>query len=68
MNEYRCTRNAPHTNPRWYGHTDLSAHKGYYIKAQSEQDALAQLSELYSDDDAGFTVQLWKKNLEPVEV
>jgi hypothetical protein len=55
MNEYRCTRNQPYLDPRCFGHTDLETRQGYYIKAESEQDAIAQMTELYPDDNAGFT-------------
>lgn len=37
MNEYRCTRNEPYLNPNCFGHTDLEARQGFYIKADSEQ-------------------------------
>lgn len=60
MNEYRCTRNKLYQNPRCFGHTDLSARSGYYLKAANEQDAIAQMAILYPTDDAGFTAQLWK--------
>ncbi len=60
MNEYRCTRNAPYTSPRCYGHTDLSEREGHYIKAESEQDAIAQMSKLYPRDEDGFIAQIWK--------
>lgn len=60
MNEYRCTRNQPYQNPKCFGHNDLEARSGYYIKAESEQAALAQMAVLYPNDDAGFTAHLWK--------
>lgn len=60
MHEFRCTRNKPFQNPKCFGHTDLEARQGYYLKAANEQDALAQMAILYPTDDAGFTAQLWK--------
>lgn len=60
MNEYRCTRNKPYTNPRCFGFTDLVARSGHYVAAETEAEAIARMTELYPDDDAGFTVQLWK--------
>ena len=43
MNEYRLTRNEPYINPNCFGHTNLAARSGYYFKADSEQDAIAQM-------------------------
>ena len=62
MNEYRCTRNAPYNNPHCLGVADLSARSGYYLIAATEQEAKALMAQLYPNDDAGFTVQLWKTN------
>ncbi len=67
-NEYRCTRNQPYLNLNCFGYTDLESRQGYYIKAESEQDAIAQMAQLYPDDDAGFTAHLWKEISVPEEV
>jgi hypothetical protein len=59
--EYRCTIN------KWYekdtpGYEDLSARQGYYIRAASWADAIAQMAEKFPDEaEEGFTAQLWKK-------
>jgi hypothetical protein len=71
MNEYRLTRNEPYLNPNCFGHTDLEARSGYYIKAESEEDAIAQMTQMFPRDSAGFTVELWKpdtsaEDLEPL--
>lgn len=49
--------------PRYFGHTDLEVRQGCYIKAESEQDAIAQMAELYPDDEAEFTAHPWRGNL-----
>jgi hypothetical protein len=70
MNEYRLTRNEPYLNPKCFGHTDLEARQGYYLKAETETNAIAQMSQMFPHDTAGFTVELWKpdtsaEDLEP---
>lgn len=59
MNEYRCTSNAPYSNPKCFGYTDLAARQGYYIKAESEQEAIALMQQEFPDDTTGFTIELW---------
>jgi len=61
MNEYRCTRNSPYSNPKCFGHTDLEARQGYYFKAESEDETLVMMSKQFpGETEAGFTVHLWK--------
>lgn len=60
MNEYRCTRNQPYLNPKCFGHTDLEARQGYYLKAESEEDAIALMEQQFPCDTAGFTAHRWK--------
>lgn len=59
MNTYHCTRNQPYQNPICRGHTDLEARSGFYITADSEQEAITQMAQLYPNDTLGFTVELW---------
>lgn len=59
MNQYRCTRNQPYVNPKCFGHTNLEARQGFYIKAETEEEAIALMQQEFPYDDMGFTVQLW---------
>jgi hypothetical protein len=60
MQEYRCTRNAPYTHP-CDGHFELSARNGYYIRAQTAQEARAIMVERFPEETSfGFTVDEWK--------
>lgn len=56
MNEYRCTRNQPYTH-NCIGRDDIGARQGYYIEAQSADEALRIMADEWSNDTAGFTVQ-----------
>jgi len=45
-------------------------HASYYLKAESEEEAIALMQEMFPHDTAGFTVELWKpdtsvEDLEP---
>lgn len=60
MNEYRLTRNEPYLNPKCFGHTDLEARQGYYIKASCEEEAIALMLTQFPHDTAGFTCELWE--------
>jgi hypothetical protein len=61
MNEYRCTRNYPYRHPDCFGHTNLSARQGYYLKAQSEPEAIAMMEREFPDElEWGFTAKFWK--------
>lgn len=49
---FRCTRNAPYiSEDQSLGKSDLSARQGYYIWADSEEDAIAQMGERFPFDD-----------------
>ena len=58
MKEYRLTRNSSYSNPNCRGHNDLTARQGYYILANSPDEALAEMSARFPDDETGFTVEV----------
>ena len=41
--EYRCTRSALYTHD-CLGHDDITVRQGYYIKADSEEEALQRMA------------------------
>ncbi len=56
--EYRCTRNQPYLNDP--EPNDLSVRQGYYITANSKEEALEKMKERFPEDiEAGFTVDEW---------
>ncbi len=58
--QFRCTRNTPYVSEdELLGKSDLSARQGYYVWADSEEDAIAQMSERFPSDNKGFTVKVW---------
>jgi hypothetical protein len=60
MKEYRCTRNAPYSHP-CDGSSDLSARNGYYLRAETAQDAMQRMVERFPEETSfGFTVDEWK--------
>ena len=62
MTEYRCTRNASYTCD-CYGRDDITARQGYYIHAESEEEAWQQMAIRFPEETrAGFTVQDWSEN------
>jgi hypothetical protein len=62
MTEYRCTRNASYTCD-CYGRDDITARQGYYIHAESEEEAWQKMAIRYPEETvAGFTVQDWSEN------
>ncbi len=69
MQEYRCTRNAPYTHD-CIGHDDITARQGYYIKANSAEEALEKMAARFPEEvNEGFTVQEWEGgNVTVVEV
>ncbi len=69
MTEYRCTRNASYTCD-CRGRDDITARQGYYIHAESEEEAMQIMANRYPDEtEAGFTVQEWQSfNVTVVEV
>jgi hypothetical protein len=63
MKEYRCTRNQPYLDPKCFGFADMAARQGYYLKAESENEALAQMAQLFPNEvSVGFTAQEWKND------
>ena len=59
MNEYRCTRNASYTCD-CKGRDDITARQGYYIHAESEEEAWQIMAIRYPQETtAGFSVQDW---------
>ena len=61
MTEYRCTRNASYTG-NCKGRDDITARQGYYIHAESEEEAWQQMAIRYPKETAaGFSVQDWSE-------
>lgn len=59
MTEYRCTRNASYSHD-CIGYDDITARQGYYIHAESEEEAWQQMAIRYPQEtEAGFSVQDW---------
>jgi len=59
--EFRCTRNAPYTEPGCPGHTALKARQGHYIVAYSHEEALRVMAERFPDEvESGFTADIFK--------
>ncbi len=59
MTEYRCTRNASYACD-CKGRDDITARQGYYIHAESEEEAWQIMALRYPQETAaGFTVQDW---------
>jgi len=60
LKEYRCTRNASYSH-QCIGRDDLSARQGYYIHADSIEEAWQRMAIRFPEEaDAGFTVQEWQ--------
>lgn len=60
MKEYRCTRNAPYAHP-CDGRSDQGARNGYYIRAETAQDALQIMTDRFPQEASpGFTIDEWK--------
>lgn len=58
--EYRCTRNALYTH-NCTGRDDIRERQGYYIKANSEEEAWQIMATRYPEETtAGFTIQEWE--------
>lgn len=61
MSEYRCTRKKPYEKGS-AGYKDTSARVGYFIEAESKEQALEQMKKRFPDDIRyGFDVELWKE-------
>jgi hypothetical protein len=69
VKEYRCTRNDPYSH-QCIGHDDLTARQGYYIPANSIEEAWQKMAIRFPEETvAGFTVQEWKSfNVKVVEI
>ena len=67
--EYRCTRNAPYSHD-CLGHNDPTEGQGYYLKANSAEEAWPKMAIRFPDEtSAGFTVQEWESfNVKVVKV
>lgn len=60
MKEYRCTRNAPYQHD-CIGHDDLVARQGYYIEAESAEEAWQKMAIRFpTETEVGFTTQEWE--------
>lgn len=60
MKQFRCTRNKPY-HPDTQGFSDRSCRQGYYIDADTKEEALQKMAELYPDEFRyGFTLDEWK--------
>ena len=58
--QYRMTRNRPYP-PGTPGFDNLEAREGYYIDADSEQEAHAIMASKFPEDSFfGFELQVWK--------
>ena len=57
-NEYRCTRNTMSLG------IDSYKRHGYYIVADTEKQALSIMKKRYPYDKQGFTIDIWRKNVE----
>ena len=53
LKEYRL--NSSYSNQNRKGHNDLTARHGYYLRANSPEEALAQMCSSFPDDMDGFT-------------
>ncbi|WP_373527432.1 hypothetical protein [Nostoc sp.] len=69
MKEYRCTRNALYAHD-CTGRDDIRERQGYYIPAESEEEAWEKMAVRFPDEtEAGFTVQEWESfDVKVVEV
>jgi len=58
--EYRCTRNALYSH-NCLGHDNISARQGYYIIAESSEEAWEKMACRFPEEtNAGFTVDEWQ--------
>ncbi len=57
MREFRCTRNALYLHD-CSGRDDIRERQGYYISAETEEEAWQEMARRYPDETtAGFTVK-----------
>jgi hypothetical protein len=60
LKEYRCTRNASYSH-QCIGRHDISARQGYYIQADSIEEAWQKMAIRYPEEaSTGFTVEEWQ--------
>ena len=66
MQEYRCTRNRSYAH-ECIGQNDLTARQGYYIHANSSEEALQRMAQKFPEDllrdcplEKIFTIQEWE--------
>jgi len=67
MNEYRCTRLVPYIGG--IGEDNQAYREGYYIEAETPQEALEKMKRNFKSDDAEarkigrrpFTCKFWKQ-------
>lgn len=60
MKEYRCMRNASYSH-QCLGRDDLSARQGYYITANSQEEAWQKMAVRFPEEAGdGFTVEEWQ--------
>ena len=65
--EWRCTRNVFYRNKNCMGHDDFSTRQGYYIRADTEVEALMQMVRQFPQDVIdqsavnAFTVDKWRE-------
>ena len=52
--EFRITRPAVYSNPNCPGHKDVSARQGYYVRAESKEDAKRVFREMVAKDRQRF--------------
>lgn len=60
MKMYRCTRNKPYIKEEVPGTTKTKARQGHFVKADSVEEALAEMAKKFPDEvEAGFTAEEW---------
>lgn len=60
MAHYRLTRPNVYSNPNCPGHKDKSARQGYYVDADSPEQAIKIVRERLEMPNEDFDVQLWR--------
>lgn len=59
MNHYRLTRPDVYVNPDCPGHSDKSARQGYYVDAETPEQAVEIVRTRLGKPNERFDVQLW---------
>lgn len=60
MNLYRVTRPEVYSSPSCPGHSDLSARQGYYIEADTPEEARSKFRAKHSNQNERLDVTLWE--------